>query len=270
MAGFGAMLPAMEHFGALEAAGGSADQVSNAFVIQMMQMQLSMMLLNIVQLLMTAVIYTAVMRAVVRPTETSWFSLRLGMDELRVAVAGIAIFGGAYVALMVCVLLLVGIGFAAFAADPTVGTIVMIILGLGLMVGFWIAVMRICLIGPASVLYRGFAFAEGWRLARGQTMRLFGMSLLLVLIVWALEIVIVAIGMGIFLAAGGAGLAEHAESALNPFQGWSAWMTANWIWVVVGGIVGSAVYGVLLTLGVAPFASACRQLAQTDQAADTF
>jgi len=45
----------------------------------------------------------------------------------------------------------------------------------------------------------------------------------------------------------------------------SAWMAVNWPWLVVGGLVLSWVYGAFMTLMVAPFASACRQLAETSE-----
>ena len=70
----------------------------------MIQLQGVSGLLHIVQLLVMAVVYTAVMRAIIRPRETAVFSLRLGMDELRVAVVGVAVFIGVYVALIVLVL----------------------------------------------------------------------------------------------------------------------------------------------------------------------
>ena len=99
---------------AIAVEGADPDQVQNAMMGDMMQMQGLSALLNLGQLVVTVVVYTAVMRAVVRPRETAFFSLRLGMDELRVAVVGLALVVGFYLLLLVVVLLGVGIGFATW------------------------------------------------------------------------------------------------------------------------------------------------------------
>ena len=112
---FALILPMMG--GALSSIAADAanpDQIHEAMMGEMMQIQGVSSLLNLVQLLVSVVVYTAVMRAVVRPRETSFFSLRLGMDELRVAVVGLAIIVGFYFAALILVLLGVGIGFATW------------------------------------------------------------------------------------------------------------------------------------------------------------
>ena len=232
---------------------------------QMLQFQGISGLLNIVQLLIMAVVYTAVMRAIVRPRETGFFSLRLGMDELRVAVVAVAVGIGVYLAMIVLLLLGAAIGYAVWQLDSPGNWMAIVALVLVLIVGIWLMMARISLIAPASVLYRDFAFVQGWRLGRGQTWPLFGMMVLLAVIILIVEMAVVLA----LLAAFGVGAAfinlENAEVWANPAN-WGdpiPWLMANWIWCAVGGVVVSFIYGMIMTLGIAPFASACRQLAES-------
>jgi hypothetical protein len=269
---FGAMaliLPAMgEVFASMpdpETAAAADEAFSGAMVGQMMQFQLASLLSNVVQLVLMAVIYTAIFRAVLRPKERSLFSLRLGMDELRVAVVGLAIGVGVYAVMVVAAILGVAVGFGVGASDPTAGIWAGALLATALVLGVLWLLARLSLIAPASVLYRDFAFAQGWKLASGKGWPLFGMSLLLFLMVLALYIVVLVI---VAIAVGGAVAAmaptwEAMQADANPFEGVGAWLTANWYWAVLAALVGSMFYGVLMTLMIAPFASACRQLAET-------
>ena len=231
----------------------------------MLQLQGVSGLLHIVQLLVMAVVYTAVIRAIIRPKERAVFSLRIGMDELRVAVVGVAVFVGFYLAGVVLMLLGVAAGFAMWQLDSPANWITIAVLVLVLVLGLWLMTARISLIAPASVLYRDFAFVQGWRLGRGKTWPLFGMMLLLLVIILLVEIAVVIAA----LAAFGVGAAfidlNNVEVWADPAN-WGdpiPWMMANWAWCALGGVVLSFVYGMLLTLGLAPFASACRQLADS-------
>lgn len=264
VAGFALILPMMG--GALTSIAADAadpDQIQNAMMGEIMQVQGVTSLLHLVQLLVTVVVYTAVMRAVVRPRETSFFSLRLGMDELRVAVVGLAIIVGFYLVALILVLLGVGIGFAVWGLGEPFNWLIIVALCIGLMLAIWLGAARVSLIAPASVLYRSFAFAEGWKLGRGRAGALLGMMLLIVLIVLVLEMLVLGIGAAVVaLSAGGMDWARlHTDLAGDPVAGVQALFVANWPWVTAGGLIVSALYGVLLTLGIAPFASACRQLA---------
>lgn len=263
---FGLMLPMMgQMMGAMALAGQHAD-APQAAMADMVQFQAMSGLLNIVQMLLMVVVYTAVMRAVLRPLESSFFSLRLGMDELRVAVAGLAVIVGVYIAMMVMMLIGVAIGFAVWGMGSPMNWLVIVGLVVTAIAAMWVAMARVSLIAPASVLYRTFAFSEGWRLARGQTGRLFGMMMLMLLMVIVIEAVVFGIGLAIAIAAGAAGGVDWAalhshNSDVNPFGGMEAMFTANWPWFAVGAVVVAMIYGVAMTLHIAPFASACRQLA---------
>lgn len=275
---FGALaliLPAMgELFASMpdpDSAAAVDEAMSDAMFGQMMQFQLASMLSNVVQLLVMAVIYTAIFRAVLRPRESSFFSLRLGMDELRVAVVGLAIGVGLYVTTMVAVLLGVGIGFGVGASDTAAGIWTAAVLVFAVILGVLWMMARVSLIAPASVLYRDFAFAQGWKLASGKGWALFGMSLLICLMIMGIYLIvglIVAVTIGGLVATMMPAFESMPPDA-NPFAEMSAWMAANWYWAIVAGLIGSMVYGALMTLMIAPFASACRQLAESSTSAET-
>ena len=247
---------------AIGSEGADPDQVQNAMMGDMMQMQGVSALLNLVQLVVTVIVYTAVMRAVVRPRETSFFSLRLGMDELRVVVVGVALVVGFYLLVAILILLGVGIGFASWGLGEPYNWLIIVSLGVGLFVAIWLGAARVSLLAPASVLYRTFAFEEGWKLGRGRTGALFGMMLLIVLIMLVAQAMVVGIGSAVFMAAAGGMDWSRILAAIeeNPIAALTALFNANWPWVTLAGLAVSVLYGVILTLSIAPFASACRQL----------
>ncbi|MEJ6790628.1 hypothetical protein BrevBR_13875 [Brevundimonas sp. BR2-1] len=265
---FGLVWPMMgDVFAAMALETGDGDVRDTAFG-QMMQFQALSGLLNIVQMLLMVVVYTAIMRAVLRPQEDSYFSLRLGMDELRVAVVGLALIVGLYAAMIVMMLIGGAIGFAVWGAGSPMNWLVIMGLIVAFVVAIFVAMARVSLIMPASVLYRTFAFAEGWRLGRGQTGRLFGMMLLLILLLVVIEVVVVGIGLAIAVAVGISGGVDWAalqsdRTGANPFEGLDVMLAANWPWFAVGAVVVAMVYGLLMTLHIAPYASACQQLAES-------
>jgi hypothetical protein len=244
---------------------GADDAVTQRMFAEMMQLQAASMVLNIGQLLGMVVVYTAIFRAVLRPDERSVFSLRIGMDELRVAVVGLAIAVGLYVVIIVAVLLGAALGFALFSgADDGVATAVLVCLGLGLFVALLWVMARVSMMGPASVSYRDFAFVQGWKLASGQAWRLFGMMLLIVLMMLVVQLVVV---IAVVLALSGVLTTELlTDPNFNLFANVNGWLAANWGWAALGAAVWSMAYGLMLTVSIAPFASACRQLSATANA----
>lgn len=242
--------------------GSNPDQVQQAMMADMMQMQGLSSLLNLLQMALAVIVYTAVMRAVVRPRETAFFSLRLGMDELRVAVVGLALTVGICLGALVLVLLGVGIGFATWGLGEPYNWLIIVALWFGLVLAIWLGAARVSLIAPASVLHRTFAFEQGWKLGRGRTGALFGMMLLIILIMLVAQALVVGIGSAVFMVAAGGMDWSRILAAIeeNPIAALTSLFNANWPWITLAGLVASALHGVILTLSIAPFASACRQL----------
>jgi hypothetical protein len=267
---FALIFPAMGDVIAAMPDPGDSDAYAGppeAAFARMMQLQLVSMLLNIAMMLVMVVIYTAVFRSVLRPGERSAFSLRVGMDELRVAVVGLAIGVGFYAALLVFLMLGFAVGFAVWSVgDPlvlgvTIGVLILTFLG-----ACFFGLARVSMMAPATVLYRDFAFVQGWRLAGRATFGLFGMMLLLVLMIIVIELVLVGLAITAFSGMGAFSGTAWAGSDVNPFAGLGSWFAGNWHWALLGSIPAAFLYGLLMTLSIAPFASACRQLADSGQA----
>lgn len=242
----------------------SSDAAVQAMMSDMMEFQAAASLLNLLQLLAMPIAYAAIMRAVIRPKESSFFSLRLGMDELRIAVVGLAIGIGLYVGIIVLALLGVGVGFAVHMLGEAATVIAVIIMVIALIAVIILAMARVSLIAPASILHRDFAFEQGWRMAKGKTGALAGLMVLLFLIVLAIELVLGAVVLAVIFGAiaigAGSGWSLPADpqllgEVLPP-------LASAWPWLLGAAVVGSIFYGIVITLTVAPFASACRQLAE--------
>ena len=137
------------------------------------------------------ILLTAAQRAVLRPQESSFASLRFGGDELRMI--GLAIFVGflfliLYIVASVILGMLavaLGLGAGGFGAVMPV-MIVGVLALLALLLFLWV---RVSLAFPLTLMRGRFVFAEGWRLSRGHFWTLFVGYLVLVLIVLAVAIV---------------------------------------------------------------------------------
>lgn len=271
-ASMGVMLPAMEDFTgsmvktAVEGEAASAG-MPDSVMTHMIQMQAVMAPLNALRFVLGVVVYTAIIRAVVRPRETSFFSLRLSMDEVRVFVVSLALVVGIVVGGILLSLLGVAVGAGLWQIVGPAKGLVVALLVIACIIGGLLLGGRLSLIVPATVRFRSFAFAEGWNLGKGKSWSLVGVMLLLVLIVIGIEIVVGGILAGVMFAGLGAGGFDFAslEHGGNPFEGMQDMARANWPWLAAGVVVGGMLYGMLTAILTAPFASVVRQLSDRDE-----
>ena len=106
---FGALM--LRLFGAMSLEDVAADEPSAAFIGQMVQFQAMSGLANILQALLWVMVTAAIFRTVLFPERQAPFAgLRVGMDEVRVAVVGLAMIVGFYAAAIVIGLLAFAIG----------------------------------------------------------------------------------------------------------------------------------------------------------------
>lgn len=205
--------------------------------------------LNLVQLVVTLVVWAAAMRATLKPGRPDAFLfLRIGMDELRVGVMALAVFAGLYFFVLVAVVLGIGLGFALYAMGKAALVIGMIVYGVAILAALVVASARLCLLPPAAMITGRFAFEEGWRIGRGRTAKLVGLNLLLLLIYYVVSILfmvaVVTALAGLFVATGGV-WPENPQTfddvlqALKPMAPWAllvlvlavpfcGWLTAFW------------------------------------------
>ncbi len=168
------------------AANPGAEEAFDAYMLESIRLQAAINGLNIVMYLVMLLVWTAAGRATLSPHRGDGFAfLRLGMDEVRVAVAVLAIFIGWYIVVIVAVLLGVGIALSLWAVDHTVAIVATSLCGLLVLVASVWGWLRTCLIAPASLVLKRFAFAEGWALTRGQVWKLLGLNL----VVWLIYMV---------------------------------------------------------------------------------
>lgn len=167
-----------------EAADDAA--AANEYMLTMSRFSAGINGVTVLMYAIQLVVWTAAGRSALSPGRGDRFLfLRVGMDELRVAVAIVAVFFGWYIAFLILVLLGVGIGLAMWSVSEAATAIVLILYGLVVVAASIWALARVSLIAPASLVLQRFAFAEGWAAARGQVWKLIG----LYLAVWVIGMV---------------------------------------------------------------------------------
>jgi hypothetical protein len=155
-------------------------------------------LISFVMMLVGLVLYSAAMRAVLRPGANSVGYIRLGMDELRLlgllilfGIAGfVLVFGFAILAGVI------GVSAAAGSQSSWVAFIVMSLIPLAVLSAMLFLVIRFSLAFPLT-LHRGkIAIGEAWTLSRGRFWTLFGAALVISLLVFVLNTVVSLVTMG--------------------------------------------------------------------------
>jgi len=255
---FGALI--LRLFGATALEDMASAEPSAAFVDQMMQFQVWSGLANLLQALIWVVVTAAIFRAVLFPERPApWAGLKVGMDEIRVAVVALAMIVAFYAAAIVIGLLAFAVGaglwFVSEMAAVALGLMTAVAAGLAM----WGVLLRACLIMPASVALDDFAFVPGWKLSKGQVLRLLGLSLAIVFVVLAIELALLAmIAVVLFLAAGVNvfSLAAMLDQGAPPEVDWGVLIP----WALAAFLPLSWLQGFLTTVVMAPYAEACRSL----------
>ncbi|MFE9083698.1 hypothetical protein ACQKKG_02805 [Brevundimonas sp. NPDC003935] len=247
-------------FGAMALTDMGSEEPSAAFVEQMVQFQALSGLANILQMLIWVVVTAAIFRTVLFHERADRFAgLKIGMDEVRIAVVGLAMIIGFYAAAIVIALIAFAVGaglwFVSEAAAVAVGLLVAVVAGLAV----WGVILRACLIMPASVALGDFAFVQGWKLSKGQVLRLLGLSLAIVVVVLAIELallVIVAVVLSLLAGINVFSLAAMLERGAPPTVDWGVLIP----WALAAFVPLSWLQGFLNTVMMAPYAEACRSL----------
>ncbi len=199
------------------------------------QFQIWSQLSNIAQLLSVLLVTTAIGRAVLsgRRGEGAMF-LRVGMDEVHVAVVGIAVGVGALLGLVMTALLALGIGFALWGVAEPWRTLSYVAMGGGIGMGFLLLWGRLALMAPASLRYRTFGFEQGWRLGRGQTWRLFALLLVMIAIALMLAVVLILLMVVAAMALGAGAFAVDDPEAV---EAWLEGLAQRPGWLIGAGLV---------------------------------
>ncbi|QDH73365.1 hypothetical protein [Brevundimonas sp. M20] len=189
----------------LAAAQGDASKLSAAATAGMERA--SLMAFPVV-FLIQALLATAVYRAVLRPEQSSFGSLRLGRDEGRMLVITVLV-GGVSLALNLGGEYLVRL---ASGANMIVGALVWLVVT-ALVV--WLSV-RLSLIAPLSFHRGRLAFAEGWTLSKPLFWPLLGLMIVTFALAVVVALLLILIGwpLQVAMSGGGAGSPGAALGAL--------------------------------------------------------
>jgi hypothetical protein len=241
----------------------------SAMMARMMQLQGSMMGVNVISwvggALVKGVVAGAVFRAVLQPDQKRWAYLRLGMPELWLGLVTLVqgvLFMMAYFAVvfigLILGLILFLVGSAAGDAGKLVaGLLIALVILAGIAVLVW-GLLRLSMAGPMSFVENKFLLFESWRFTRGQSGRLLGMAALLLLILIGLELVLYAV-LGLAAFGSWAGIKATVESLQG--QPPQAWLHAFWGIAAIGTVVLSFLGAFAMALVYAPWAKAYQELA---------
>lgn len=238
----------------LEQSGATPTMEDFAPLFQMMGM-LFVVLLPL-GLIASAMIDAAVARSVLRPGESAFGYLRLGMDEVRVLVVSVVLLI-VFTVLMVVTSGIVGavIAMTAAAEMPALWLLVVLLILAAIGVCIWLAV-RLSLAIPITMAERRIAIFESFAFTKGRFWPLLGMALL----AWVMSIVVGLLGslvaMPLQLATGGGMMAlEGLEDESLQVILQSAW-PAIAAWIVVNAVMSALQVAVLY----APFSAAYRDM----------
>lgn len=216
--------------------------------------------MNALMYLVMLAIWTAAGRAILSPGRGDPFLfLRLGMDEVRVAVVIVAVFAGWYIALLLLVLLGVGLGLAFWHTNE-MATAAMLT-GYGVVVfllTIW-ALARASLIAPATLILKRFAFAEGWAIAKGHVWKLIGLNLV-VWVIYMLSAILMYAVVGGVLAAGFFGQGLAWPEAVNSIADLEPVFRPMMVPLALTAIPLALGMGWMMALYAAPGVMAARQL----------
>lgn len=213
--------------------------------------------------IVSVVLTAAVARGVLEPKTNALFGyIRLGMDELRVAVVTLVI---AILMGLICVAVFavggVAAGFATSLAQGwgVLAAALMVLAAFCFII--WLAV-RWSLAVPITVAEKKFAIFDSFRITRGKFWPLLGMAILagvMVMLVYLLSMIITA-PVNMMSGLSVMGEVDDPAALIAAYNFSNPWVIAS---AVVNSFIGALVLGVIY----APFAAAYRDLTGRGEAA---
>ena len=198
------------------------------------------------------VLFTAALRAVLRPGEGGIASSSLGMDELRMVGLALFLFITIYIGLIVVglvLMILIGAARTAFGSGGGLTVVIVIEVGVLSVLAIWILV-RVSLAYPLTLMRGRIVIGEAWRLSSGRFWTLFGGYLIVFLVAFALSLAAGAATAGPYLreiVRGGFTIAALQAAAraqlMQQLAGIDALMVAGWALSALVGGISLALYG---------------------------
>lgn len=201
-----------------------------------------------------AVLAAAIARSVLRPSQSAFGYLRLGMDEIRVLIVTLVL------SIVITLALVVPMAFVAYMIALAVSGVGVAVLGA--MVGVlatialaaWLGV-RLSLAVPITVAQGKMAFFDSWRVTKGRFWPLLGMAFIALLMSFVVSMLGSIVVTPIQLAVGG-------FSRLADFTGEDLRVTLQALWpIILTGIITQSILSALqLAVLYAPFSAAYRDI----------
>ena len=261
LAVMGGMAPSMLHMFDLAAKAGRGPEIGD-----MIRLQSNMVVLQAVNYLCTiasqAVLTGAVLRAVLEPEHSRGFFLRIGRQELWIALVSlvfIVLLSMALFAVMVPIIVTTTVAGVAAERDGTVGIAGLLILAFPvvLLVLGWVC-LRLSMTLPMTFKARAFRLFESWAVTRGQTLKLLALFLLLAISLVIIQIVVLGLAGAAVLALGIAVTPDAIEAFFtNPPSDWLHRLTP---WIAAAAAGASLLSAAMFAIVLAPFAEVYREL----------
>lgn len=247
VAGLFLMLPAFIELMEVLKVVQSGTEMQQAEVMKMMGVYARIASVTVpLSLLAMALVYPAVVRAVIEPTEQRFGYLRFGRDEVNTLVVILA-------AVAACFLMTFFAGLVvslASAAGPAVGALVGLVLFLAVVVGYlWLAV-RFSLSIAATVAEKRIAIKEGWAMTKGRFWPLLGIMVLTWILTIGVSLLVGMVSMP-FSAISGGGYGIFMDMGITP-------VTVIGFSVIT--VLNAALAAAQALIVAAPFAAAYRAL----------
>lgn len=230
---------------------------------QVMRTQSGMTALNMLywlwSSLVRAVFCAAVFRAVLTPKQSAWAYLRVGSRELWLALlllveqvlAMIAIFVIVLLVAVLTAIVAIGGGEQGHMAAIATACVASLIAGCVIL---WVA-LRLSMAMPMTFVDNQFRLFESWSLTKGQSWRLLGVALLVIVFILGLEILVGGVVVGVAVAAGGSLAALHGPDGLEAFMARppADLLRELWPWLAVFGTVAALFSAAIQAVIYAPW-----------------
>lgn len=248
-----ALRPIMAGTLAAQAAGVAPDP---ALMMAHMSQMFGLYLLLMIGLL---VLYTAALRAAVRPAESRFAYLRLGMDEVRMVLVALVLSVGFFLLYLALVLVVGVVGGVVAVAARGAAFPVFVVLGLVVLAVLILFYVRFSLAFALTMQRGKIVIGESWTLTKGRFWTLFAAYFVVGLIVAAVSLVVLGLTQGSYIAEmASGGFRPEAVQAAQRHQmeqqfgaitgltvvGWVLGAVLMTLWITLAaGVVGTAATG---------------------------